>query len=134
MNAAGFREIFPEFGDEARYPDARIQFGLLEASLRLTEGVWGELRESGIAYYVAHTLALAGPVLATQGGGQDRQFPLPAPGLATGLVTSKSVGPVSKSYDVSVGQTDGAGAWNLTTYGQIFATLAASVAVGARQY
>lgn len=131
MDVAGFRAVFAEFGDEARYPDARIQFGLTEAGLRLTEEVWGELRDSGIANYVAHGLALSGPTVAAGAGSGSGTA---APGLATGLVTSKSVGPISKSYDVSVGQTEGGGIFNTTRYGQAFLTMARSVAVGARQF
>lgn len=126
-----FREIFPEFADDARYPDARIAFAISEASLRLLPNVWGELLDTGMAYFVAHRLALASPLTPAQGnGGTATASVVPA----AGLVTSKSVGGVSKSMDVSVGQTEGAGEFNLTSYGQTFASMAATVAVGAMQF
>lgn len=127
-----FRGIFPEFADTARYPDMRIDFAIREASLRLLPGVWGELLDSGIAYYVAHGLALFGPTqVATQAGAGVAPR---APGTATGLVSSKSIDKVSVGYDTSTGQTDGGGAFNTTIYGQTYLTLVASVGVGAIQF
>lgn len=131
MDVATFRGVFPEFGDTTAYPDARIAFALQEASLRLLPQIWGELRDSGIAYYVAHRLALAGATkAATSSGGQASTGVLPAPGI----VTSKAVGSVSKSMDVSVGSVDGAGDFNLTLYGREYASLAATIAVGVMQF
>lgn len=131
MDLATFREIFPEFTAD-RYPDAKVGFYLTEASVRLLPEVWGDLLGSGVGNYVAHMLTIGTPAAVSNVNGQSAPFR--APGLATGLVTSKSVGSVSKSYDVSVGQTDGGGSFNLTTYGQTFLTLASSVTVGARQF
>ncbi len=132
MDLALFRQIYPAF-DAQRYPDAAVQFQITSASTRLLPQVWGDLRDEGIALYVAHRLALAGPAaVASSGGGST--VPVPAPGLAKGLVSSKSVGGVSLSYDTNAGQTDGGGDWNLTTYGQQFLTLAMSVTVGAMQF
>lgn len=130
MDPALFRQIYPAF-DAQRYPDGMVQFHLGSASARLLPSVWGELRDDGIALYVAHRLALAGPVV-TAGGSGGATFP--APGPAKGLVSSKSVGGASISYDTSAGQTEGGGDWNLTSYGQQFLTLASAVAVGAMQF
>ncbi len=130
LTVSAFREIFPEFADEARYPAARIAFAISEASLRLLPNVWGELLDTGMAYFVAHRLALASPLVAGQGSAPATAQIVPA----SGLVTGKSVGGVSKSMDVSVGQTEGAGEFNLTSYGQTFASMAATVAVGAMQF
>ena len=130
LTVSDFRTIFPEFADADAYPDARITFALTEAGLRLLPGVWGDLLDSGLAYYTAHRLALASPL--TKGSGDQ---PATAAVLqAPGLVTSKAVGPVSKSMDVSVGAVDGAGEFNLTTYGRQFASMADTVAVGAMQF
>jgi hypothetical protein len=129
LDPASFRAIFPEFADAATYPDARLTFVINEASLRLLPTVWGDLLDTGVAYYAAHRLALAGTIRPGVNGGAASVV---APTL--GLVTSKSVGPVSKSVDVSTGSVDGAGEYNLTVYGREFAQLAASVTVGAMQF
>lgn len=130
MTVAGFRAIFPEFASVDAYPDARVSFALNEASVRLLPGVWGELLESGLAYYAAHRLALSSVLVKAPGAGAATATPLAPPGI----VTSKAVGGVSKSMDVSIGSVDGAGDFNLTTYGRQFASLAATVAVGAMQF
>lgn len=134
MDLATFRAIFPEFGDAGRYPDARVNFYLMEAGLRLTEAVWGELRDSGIANYVAHSLSLSAPAppagqSSGSNGAADQIM-----GMGTGLLASASVGPISVSFDTASGQSDGGGAFNLTRYGQTFLSLASSVSVGARQF
>jgi hypothetical protein len=41
-------------------------------------------------------------------------------GAVSGLVSSKSVGSVSVGYDLSIGTEEGAGHWNLTSYGRRF--------------
>lgn len=129
MDAGAFRTIFPEFSDATAYPDARLTFVLNEASLRLLPEVWGDLLDSGLAYYAAHRLALSGTVrLGVNGGAATVALP------TLGVVTSKSVGPVSKGIDVSLGSVDGAGEFDTTLYGRAFAQLAASVAVGAMQF
>ena len=52
---------------------------------------------------------------------------------AFSLVSSKSVGGISISYDTNTGQTLGGGTFNLTRYGQEYLTLRDSIALGARQ-
>lgn len=52
-----------------------------------------------------------------------------AAGLAGGIQTSKSVGDVSVGYQALV-SLENWGAWNLTKYGQILATMAAVVGMG----
>jgi hypothetical protein len=52
-----------------------------------------------------------------------------AQGLAGGIQTSKSVGDVSVSYS-TLESLKNWGAWNLTTYGQMLATMAAAVGAG----
>lgn len=130
LDPSAFRAIFPEFSDTTAYPDARVQFALNEAALRLLPQVWGGLLDTGTAYFVAHRLALTSPVRAGVNGGPTQARLAPAPGL----VTSSSVGSVSKGLDVSTSAVDGAGEWNATTYGREFAGLAATVAAGAMQY
>jgi hypothetical protein len=48
-------------------------------------------------------------------------------------VSAKTVGPITQSFDTAAGQTEGAGDWNLTTYGQRFARLSAMFGAGGLQ-
>jgi hypothetical protein len=52
------------------------------------------------------------------------------PGLAEGVISSKSVGPASVSYDTQLTGEPGAGHWNLTTYGQRYYRLAEMMGSG----
>lgn len=130
ITSASFRQIKPEFANETTYPDAAISFALAEAAQRLLPSVWGGLLDTGTVYFVAHRMALSSPVTAGIGGKPATTALAPSPGIVTG----KSVGPVSKSMDVSMGSIDGAGEWNTTIYGRQFFGLAASVTVGAMQF
>jgi hypothetical protein len=132
MDVPTFRAVLPEFADATRFPDAQIQFNINLAEASLPPEVWGDRLEAGLLYYAAHYVALSGPQVSG-GSGAAYGVPTPAPGLATGLVASKSVSGVSVSYDTATGQTEGGGSFNLTRYGQIFLTLALPAAAGARQ-
>lgn len=52
-----------------------------------------------------------------------------AQGVATGIMTSKSVGDVSASYQ-ALASLESWGSWNLTKYGQQFATMALVIGAG----
>lgn len=121
-----FREIFPEFA-AATYPDARIQFFLDLAYAQLNPRVWGGLLDRAAILLTAHNIAVA-PRPSTTAGGANSFV-----GLATGLVSSKSLGGASVSYDNTTGSEDGAGSYNLTRYGQQFYSLLDSTVVGVAQ-
>ena len=108
-----FRLHFPEFGDISLYPDGQVQFYLDTSSIALDPVIWGQLMQAGVELFTAHMLALSR--FAMQGGVAGG-----VPGLARGLMTSKSVSKVSVGYDVSVTAMEGAGPWNYTIYGQRF--------------
>lgn len=129
VTVSSFRGIFPEFADTTTYPDARITFFLTEATLRLLPNVWSELLDTGVAYLVAHRLALSGGSMTSGSNGQTSTSARPP-----GLITSASEGSVSVSFDVSASAIEGAGDLNLTVYGREFASLAASISVGALQF
>ena len=111
ITVAGFRDYFPEFKDTARFPDTQIQRNLDLSSRLLRESVWGELYDDGIAYLTAHNIALMTP---PAGAGAASG----AIGVPSGVVSSKAVGSVSKSYDTSVGLDASAGLYGATTYGR----------------
>lgn len=125
VTVASFRADFPEFADATRYPDTRVQFWLTLAYKRLNVVRWADLLDYGVELFTAHNLALA-PRLGAGGSAG-------APGLTTGLQTSKSVGSVSVSYDVSTGVVEGGGNWNLTAYGVQWLQLAGIVGAGPLQ-
>lgn len=130
LSIATFRTVFPEFADTVVIPDALVQFNLDLATNSLPAEVWGDRLDAGTAFYAAHYIALALQRAAAVAHGASPG----TAGAATGVVTAKSVGGVSKSMDVRLGTTDGGGSFNLTQYGQEFLTLASTVAVGAMQF
>ena len=124
MTPADFRAILPEFTDTTRWPDAQVSFWLAQGVLMLNEVRWGELLQQGLALYTAHQLALSD---ADRLGAASRI----APGTsAPGVVSSQSVGGASISYDTTSATEQGAGHWNLTTYGTRYLHLARQVGTG----
>ncbi|WP_183751238.1 DUF4054 domain-containing protein [Pseudochelatococcus contaminans] len=126
MDVSGFRAAFPEFGDVTRFPDARISFWVGIGQKTLVVDRWGDLLDYGLGLFVAHNLALQTQAVASSSKGGT-------PGAASGVVSSKSVDKVSVSYDTGSSTVDGAGAWNLTTYGAQFIQLSRMIGVGAVQ-
>ncbi|WP_158810460.1 DUF4054 domain-containing protein [Beijerinckia sp. L45] len=123
---AQFRGDFPEFGSATAYPDTQVQMYLNLAEMRLNQTRWDELWTYGVELYTAHSLALAKMRAATAATGA-------APGATTGIVTSKSVGGVSKSSDIGVATVEGAGTYNLTSYGSEFWQLVLQIGIGGVQ-
>lgn len=111
-NPATFRAHFPEFADTSRYPDSQVQFWLDIGSVMCSAWVWGNAQQQGAELVCAHFLALG--QLARQGASAVGGVP----GLARGIMNSKSVSKVSVGYDVGVTAMEGAGPWNYTIYGQ----------------
>lgn len=103
--------LFPEFSDASKYPLVTIQAWLNISTSFVNQSRWGDSWSFGVCLFAAHELALARQArVASAAGG--------TPGTAVGVVSSKSVGPLSKSYDTSISKYADAGFWNLTTYGQ----------------
>lgn len=119
---ADLRGAFPEF-TQALYPDAQVQFWLGQAYLQISAARFGASMDLAVMLFTAHNLVLSRQAAAGVASGG-------AGGLSAGVVSSKAVGPVSKSYDTSVGLVDGAGTWNLTLYGQRYAQLLSQLGAG----
>ncbi len=109
-----FRVQFPAFSDPNQYPDEQVNFWIDQAlnfgPLNFLRS--GQFYDRGLRFWVAHNLILersAGN--AALGGGVA---------IGSGVPSSKSVNGVSVSYDVEFGSENGAGQYNLTTYGQRF--------------
>lgn len=127
MDLATFRTDFPEFSSATVYTDGQVNFYLGLAAVRMNPLVWDALYDYGVALYVAHCLALAGQRArsgAVTGG---------TPGINSGPLASKSVKDVSMSYNATIGTIEGAGNYNLTTYGTMFYELMQLVGQGCIQ-
>lgn len=112
-----FRESFPMFSRDT-YADSRVQFWLGVAVLKLPEARWGTLYDHGQGLFTAHNLTLERQASAGDNVG------------APGLVSSKTVGPVSKSYSQQDVTHAGAGNYNLTYWGREFWSLSQMIGAG----
>jgi len=124
--SATFRATFPEFSDTVKYPNATINFYLQLAYLVMPPARWGTLLDYGAQLYAAHNIAIEAKAQQEAAAGG-------IPGSTTGPTTSRSAGPVSYSTDVSVAAEQGAGYWNLTTYGMRIYRLIKLVGIGGIQ-
>jgi hypothetical protein len=128
FNLTTFRESFPEFGDDTKYTDAMITFWASIATSLLNTERWGDLLSQGLMLYTAHHVVIAYANFKAEAGSGDAGF-----GFHAGLVSSKSVGGVSVSYNnQEVVITDG-GEFNSTTYGRQFLFLARIKGIGGVQ-
>jgi hypothetical protein len=116
VTAATFRTDYPEFADTTAYPDSGVNYWLRVAGLLLNTGRWQDMLDVGTELFVAHNLVLERQAQKSAANGA-------APGVSTGPVSSKTVGPVTQAYDTTAGIVADAGHWNLTTYGTRFVQL-----------
>lgn len=126
MDIKTFRVLRQEFNRPDLYPDLLVEHYLKLACENLDRGRWASWLEEGTLDFVSHYLVVArrNAQSAAAGG---------APGGATGLVSSKSVGGVSISYDVGSTTVQGGESWNSTTYGVAFLHRARLVGSGGVQ-
>lgn len=115
------RLLYPAFGDLVAYPPDTIDALIAQALARLDPNRWGGLLDEGVSLFVAHRLAVVGPVGGSGGAGSG------AP------VSSKSVGGVSVAYNWEAGALERGGGYNLTGYGREFLQLARMVGMGVVQ-
>ena len=111
VTTTDFRNFFPEFNDETKYSDALILAYMNVGVQFVSICRWNTSWMFGVCLFAAHELAMGLLASKTAAAGG-------VPGISTGIVSSKSVGPISKSYDTGFAKYDDAGYWNLTTYGQ----------------
>lgn len=118
-----FRLMMPEFADTDKYSDPILTQYLIIATAALNSNIWLDFLLLGIANYTAHFLVMQARAQADSNAGG-------IPGEGGGIVVSKSVGSVSKSYDTGgAAELDG-GFWNQTQYGRIFLNFARMVGKG----
>jgi hypothetical protein len=121
ITAASFRQDYSEFASVSLYPNSGVNYWIQVAALLLRVQRWGNgsaapavpastMYDVASELFVAHNLAIEKQAqdAARRGG---------TPGVSTGPVTSKSVGPVSIGYASSEALEADGGYWNLTTYG-----------------
>lgn len=134
ITTASFRIDFPEFTSDVLYPDSVLNYWLNLGGLLLNADAWGisaatatnpptALFDIGLELFAAHNIVLEKQAANAAATGGD-------PGLNTGPVASKAVGPVNISYDTQAGIAADAGHWNLTTYGTRFIKLARMMGMG----
>jgi hypothetical protein len=124
---ATFRAHFPEFADTGIYSDAQVQANL-DLGAALCGPRWGTMRQHGSELVCAHMLSLSRYAQLRAGGGSGAAAG--APGINTGLLTSKSVSKVSVGYDMSSVVMEGGGPWNYTAYGSQYLWLLSLVGIG----
>ena len=123
VTASGFRVNFPEFANRVRYPDSAVNFWLPLGYGFVNPQRWGLKIDLGAQLWAAHWLVL-------ERKAQDEANFGGVPGTNTGAVNSKSVDKVSLGYDSAGASEEGAGHWNLTTYGTRFIALGKLLGAG----
>lgn len=110
VTASSFRVSLPEFADTVRFPDALISRWIIIAGKFHNPDRWGDLLDHGVELYTAHRVVLS--AMSTEqvaGGGM--------PGVGMGVVASQGASKVNVSFDTGATNEEGAGHWNMTTYG-----------------
>jgi hypothetical protein len=123
MDITAFRAAFPEFASIVKYPDAQITFWSTMGEALLNESRWGDLYDYGLQLLVAHNITLAALNAAAGTKGKT-------PGQQSGIVSSKGLGGVSVGYDTGSVSMQGAGDYNLTSYGRQYWQLMNVVGMG----
>ncbi len=118
---ADFRTAMPAFSEEI-ISDELLQPYVTMATTIVKEARWHSLWREGIRLFIAHFVTL---FLQMPEAGLTKEELLNASKVG-GSIASKTVGPISVSYDntQATSDLDGWAAWKLTTYGVQFATLA----------
>jgi hypothetical protein len=106
-----FRAVFSEFCDVNTYSDIALQFWLTEGYNELNATRFGTSLDLAVMLFAAHNVVLGARAGALAQFGGDI-------GAVAAPMASKTVGPVSTSYDLQAALTEGGGIYNTTSYGQ----------------
>ena len=116
VTVSSFQADFPAFSSA---PTASIQFWINVAGQLLDPSVWDTLLDPATELFVAHNVTL------------EPGWPgAVASSTNVGPLASKTVAQASASYDIAAGTIDGAGSWNLTTFGTRFYALREQMGAG----
>lgn len=118
-----FYTIYPQFMDLDELPNEVVDMYIMFANEVVKEKRYGKVWEMAIFLFLAHFLTL---YLMSTTSEQPEANEVIAAGQTKGLISSKSVGDVSVSYDFSlaVSTVESWGQFNLTTFGTQFANIA----------
>lgn len=133
---AMFIEDFPPFKDKTTgqclVPSSMLSTFLSMANDIVSPDRWGESWRLAIGLFVAHYATLYLKTIQNSPEGSTSVAAAAASGQMFGIVTSASLGDASVSYDTSAATqlTNNWGQWNLTAYGQQYASLAKMMCMG----
>jgi hypothetical protein len=133
---AMFYQDYPQFKkvntETGFVPDSIMNVFIKMANSTVSPDRWGEAWRLGAGLFVAHyvTMYLRQNKGNTDGSATASQAA--DSGALLGIVSSASLGDASVSYDTSSATqaTQNWGQWNLTTYGQQYASLARVFVIG----
>jgi Protein of unknown function (DUF4054) len=123
-----FRVDYPEFASTVTYSNAQVIYWINFATLLINPCLFGgpgdspplnppdNLYDVLIELFTAHNIVLEAQAQKTAANGG-------IPGLTTGPISSKRVGPAAQTYDVALGVNPDDGQYNLTIYGTRFINL-----------
>lgn len=117
-----FLEFYPQFGGD-KIPETVIDYYIALANSCLSYDMYGDIWTLQMNLYIAHFLSLYLQSTNNLTANSPANKVIQA-SLSYGLVSSKSAGDLSKSYDYSSVNEDlnGWAAWKLTIFGQQFAS------------
>jgi hypothetical protein len=124
-----FRLNFTAFTDQKLYPTPLVQMWLDEAYNSMDPNRFSTSLDLYAQLKAAHWIVLMSKANREAGRGGT-------PGQATGITSSKSVGPASVSFDTgnAVAKEGGADYWNQSIYGQQYWRKARLVGMGGVQF
>lgn len=131
-----FLEDYPPFKNkntgENFVPSAMMNSFLKMANDVVSPDRWGETWRLAIGLFVAHYATLYLKTIQNNPDGSTNIAAASAAGQNYGIVTSASLGDASVSYDTSAATnlTTNWGQWNLTAFGQQYASLARMMCMG----
>jgi Protein of unknown function (DUF4054) len=122
VTSSQFRADFPEFSSTASYPDRVINFYLNIAGLLLNVDRWDTTAgpNGGLSMFDVATELLVAHNITLRKREFDQAQTGAAPGMQTGILSSKSTGPISASYTTAEVIEKGAGFFAMTEYGSQF--------------
>ena len=128
INYTSFVIDYPEFNNATLFPQSSINYWINYATLLISPCVLGgpgdtvpksppdNLYDIACELFTAHNIVLEAQAQTDAANGG-------IPGLTTGPISNKRVGPVSVSYDVGAGVDPADAQYNLTIYGTRFINL-----------
>lgn len=124
-----FYAVYPQFQGLEELPDEIVKMYIEFANEVVNEGRWGKQWKLGMCLFVAHFCSI---YLMSYSDINSPAAAVIAAGQSKGLVSSKSVGDVSVSYDFSLAMqnVENWGQFNLTMFGNQYVSIAKLMSKG----